>query len=434
MSLDLAEPLSEFEALIDPKTGVIQSVSLVKSSEIDPDVFVAYASPCDTEALTGLKAANRGAASSPVKERAVLRACGESVERYCSAIFAMGELRIATMDELAREGSRFVDVRDLYPFADEQYALREFPYERPDAKPLRWTCGRSIIDDGDVWLPASCVYVPYLFDRAVEPFTHMPISTGLAAGRSVESCIQKGLLEILERDALMIVWSARLLAPRLEVKTCAGLSPVVDALLDVKRTGAAWHLNWLTLDVDIPIVSAALIDPADPPRTSFGIAADPDPVRAVMLALEEATLTRVLVNQTLDSEGDFDEDEIRTLRDHMLVHARSSDLRARLGFLEEGQMRSFDDLSGGARRDDAPGVVECVAEAGFEPSWVDITSEDIAQFGFRVVRTVIPGMQPLDNDHRYRYLGGPRIFSVPPALGFPGVTLDSLNPDPHPFP
>ena len=43
-------------------------------------------------------------------------------------------------------------------------------------------------------IPASCVYVPYMFDSAVEPFTHVSISTGLAAGRDVDQCIAKGML------------------------------------------------------------------------------------------------------------------------------------------------------------------------------------------------------------------------------------------------
>jgi ribosomal protein S12 methylthiotransferase accessory factor YcaO len=83
----------------------------------------------------------------------------------------------------------------------------------------------------------------------------------------------------------------------------------------------------------------------------------------------------------------------------------------------------FSDLVEGERGKTPVALHHQVTAAGFEIVWAEVTTPDVTDFDFRVVRTVIPGMQPLDNDHRYRYLGGRRLPRV-----------KELNPDPHPFP
>ena len=144
------------------------------------------------------------------------------------------------------------------------------------------------------------------------------------------------MLEILERDALMIVWHNELPMPRLDPESLLGRSPLIDDLLAAGLRGSAgWFLNVLTLDVDVTIISAALIGGGSPPLTSFGISADPNPERALLLALEEAMLTRILVNRMDEAqeEREFEHAEVQTLHDHLVAHATSSRLRERLGFL-----------------------------------------------------------------------------------------------------
>lgn len=432
MSAGYAEALGRLSGMVDAKTGIIRDVQMLSLSEADPWIFMAYAEPSSTVPLTGVAAANRGAACSDVKERAIVRACGEAVERYCSAVFELDAMRLASEDELRAAGQRFVSPTEVYPFLPSQYDADDFPYQSPKGRALRWVSGRAIHGEGQVWLPSGCVFVPYLFQEGIEPFTHMPISTGLAAGPDPALCIEKGLLEILERDALMIVWHARLSTPRLDPESCRGVSHHVDRLLDAPRYGRGrWHLNVLTLDVNVPVVSAALIDEADPPLTSFGIAANQDPATALRLALEEALLTRVLVNRSEIPESTSDFSSVRTLRDHLYAHAGSSMLRENMRFLtDDGPLVSFTDWRA---RGTFPSASEALLAAGYEAYWTDVTPLDVAEHGLYTIRTIVPGMQPLDNDHRHRFLGGRRLLEVPAAMGRPVVQAD-LNPDPHPFP
>ena len=310
-----------------------------------------------------------------------------------------------------------------------------FPFKpaTPDS-PVRWSLCQGL-DGQSTLIPASCVSVPYFFEAGVEPFSHMPISTGLAAGRSVPDCIEKGMCEISERDALMIVWMNCRPSPRIPPASCIGISDELDGLLAAgMMPGTRWFLNLLTLDIDVPIVTAALINDSGLPLTSFGIAADMDPATALRGALEEALLTRLLVNRS-DLTAERDEasgGDLRTLRDHLLAHAASPQLRESMRFLTDyGPEIDFSVIAANANSKDTASQ-RCI-DAGLRPIWVNLTTSDVGDLGFKVVRTVIPGAQPLDNDHNHRYVGGSRLTSVPAALGWSSA-LATFNPAPHPFP
>jgi ribosomal protein S12 methylthiotransferase accessory factor len=427
----IQEALSNFGSLIDPKTGIIKQVEIVRGMEIDPEVFLVHAEPCDTTPLIGIKAANRGAACSVNSDRAMVRACGESIERYCSSFFNINSFVYASENDFRKNGVKYVHVHDVYPFSEKQFRQQGFPYKKVlDTTKIRWTEGYDFLTNETIMLPASCVYVPYLFDMAVEPFTHMPISTGLAAGQNVDYCIMKGIMEIFERDALMLVWNMRLACPRVSTESCYGLLPEIDTILNAgRKDGPQWYINLLTLDINVPIISAALINNSNPPLSSFGIAANQDPVYALLLALEEAALTRMLLNRSEEilSNPRYIHGNYNTLRAHMLAHATSMNLRKQLNFLTDiGTEISFDSILNNSKSD----PIEEIKKLGLNIFCKNITTSDINSYGFKVTRTIIPGLQPLDNDHRFRFLGGSRI----PIIRKKYNQHLKINPYPHPFP
>jgi ribosomal protein S12 methylthiotransferase accessory factor len=431
----LRDAVSRMRMAVDPKVGIIRSAEFMRVTENEASVFVAYADPCDTTALAGIESSNRGGACATDPERAFLRACGEAIERYCSSFFELDTLELASEEDLASSGRRYIRVSELYPFLDNQYGSG-FPFERVDPrKKLRWAEIRSASTGCLALAPASCVYVPYRFDRSVEPFTHMPISTGLACGPSHDFAFEKAVLEVLERDALMIVWRRKLPTSRIRTESCKGLDSDLDLLLTAEGPGGAqWHLNLLTLDVEVPIVSALLMDRSGLPKTSFGIAADLNPLRALTRAMEEALLSRFLINRGSELCRQTRVIEIpRTLREHLLLHASSPKSREMLSFIinTDRQVDLDATLSGFALEN--VDLSTRLAQCGLESFYIDITTRDVRDLGFTVIRVLIPGAQPLDNDHLYPYLGGKRLQSTPIRLGL-SEHLSVLNSDPHPFP
>ena len=67
---------------------------------------------------------------------------------------------------------------------------------------------------------------------------------------------------------------------------------------------------------------------------------------------------------------------------------------------------------------------------------VDITTPDIDEAGFKVVRVIVPNLQPMDINHRYPHRGGRRLYDVPWKLGLIASPRNEseMNPEPHPFP
>jgi ribosomal protein S12 methylthiotransferase accessory factor len=73
------------------------------------------------------------------------------------------------------------------------------------ALPMRWTTGTSFPSGETKAVPRQLIEVPYIYSRG-EAILRSPITTGAAAGNSIAECIERGLLEIIERDAFVLAW------------------------------------------------------------------------------------------------------------------------------------------------------------------------------------------------------------------------------------
>lgn len=422
---------------VDSKVGIIRSAHFAKVFDDEPRIFLCYAEPADISDLAGIEGSNQGGACATTAERAFLRACGEAVERYCSSFVDDSHLIVSTERDLLNANVAYYPARAFYPLAESQYG-GDCPFDKPNLDAgTKWIPSYSHRDEKVVLVPASCVFVPYRFDRRVENFSHMSISTGLACGPDCDFAFKKGILEILERDALMIVWHRRLPTVKIDAQSCRGRVEDIDLLLDAAPlANAQWHINLLTVDIDVPIVSAVLVDRAGRPKTSFGVAADEDPAVAILKALEEALLSRLLLNRlSLNEISRNVQGSPRTLQAHMLLHAVSKDSRRMLKFLTEAAISvPFDQIA--ARWKDGADdnqLFNQLKANGFDFLSVDVTTPDVLDLGLRVVRALLPGAQPLDNDDFHKYIAGARLRTVPEKLGFDEAILP-WNSDPHPFP
>lgn len=422
--------LAQVLSLVDPKTGVIRDVQLFRNVAEDPLVHCAVATPASLGPILGFDFENRGAACALDEAGAVLRACGETIERYSSAFIAHHRVVRTSAGQLQRDGSCIIEGNRFYPFTDAQYAASDFPYvaPRPDAEKY-WTVATRLRDDAPVFVPASCVFLPYTFPD--EYVTHAPISTGMAAGLNRDECLEKGAAEIVERDALMIRWKCLMQAPAIEATTLADADPQLGRLIaSTAHLRGRWLFNLLTLDIEIPVVSAAFINDEGLPLTSFGIASASCPLVAAASAVREALLSRFLLNRTsltAPTPGDWP-NEFRTLRDHLFGHAVSVELRDRF-FDLFGTVPTLDAAGLKARFGAGHSVISALIEAGLEVLYADLTSADVRAAGIEVWRVLVPDAEPLDNDHAYQHLGGRRLdrFREQEALA-------AFNPAPHPFP
>jgi len=435
----ISEGLKKAARLISSKTGIISKLEFVSLEPGEPSVFYSKGTPVDYSFITGYKALNFGAGVSMDPERAAIKAVGECVERYCSSLYEESDLVLANQNELNGDS---IDLQDLALFSSRQYEKPDFLFPRltPDSS-LHWAQGYSLSRDKPIWIPASLVFLPYLYDRT-EPIFHRQISTGLACGPNLPAAIYRGMLEIIERDSFMIVWLNRLSCPTLDLE---GIDdPVIKELLEqIKMLPIDCHIKVMTLDIKATAI-LALFEKESRPYTGLGMAVDLDPIQALRRALEEMLLvylgqTRYCrENPVYNRDPEYKNVDLPT--QHGIIHAMEPELLETVKFLKSDEKKlTINDLPN-YRHDnpveDCKILVELLRERNLEAHVVDLTTVDINDVGFKVVRVVIPGMQPLDLEHTCPHLGGKRLYEVPVNLGFVKEPLkeNELNPDPHPCP
>ncbi len=436
----LREAITRGLRLVDDRTGIIQGIYDLPLETNDPRFFHIAAPLTDTSRYFGMRCYRHNGGAALTRDRAVMCAIGEAIERYCAGMYDPGVLVEARCRDL---GDDLIPPWRFALFSEGQYRKEDFPLARPSEDTVfRWVRARSLTRESNVYVPACFVYVPYQFRDKKEVVT-LPISTGLACGGTPEDAILRGIYEVVERDSFSITWLNKMPVPRLGLGNPGSeeLAAVVERFYEV---GLQLCVNLATTDLGIPVViTLALDDSGAGPAAVVGARADFDVKHAVMRALEETAQTRLWARKLMRDSPEFvpqpgftditrGEDHVRLFCDsHMSEHLeflRDAPYAGELGSLEEP---AYEDTRVRIKR-----CVQMLARKGYEVIVVDITTPDIAGIGFRVVRVLIPGLQPLDMDHNWRYLGGRRLYEVPARMGFRdrASSEGEINPIPHPFP
>lgn len=288
---------------------------------------------------------------------------------------------------------------------------------------------------------ASSLLFPYLYAKE-EPIFHRQISTGLACGPNLPAAIYRGILEIIERDAFMIVWLNRLSCPTLDPKGIE--DPVVlDLLNQIEKLPIEYHIKVITLDIEVTAI-LALFEKESRPFTGLGLAVDLDPMQALRRALEEMLLVYLGQSNYCRENPEYVPDpeykKVELPTDHGIIHSMEPELLETVKFLKSNDKKlTLKDLPSHPIENSLEGckfLVDLLNKKNLETHVVDVTTFDVREVGFKVARVVIPGMQPLDLEHSCPHLGGKRLYEVPKKLGLVKESLkeNEMNPDPHPCP
>lgn len=432
--------IEALDYLVDERVGVIRVLEEIQREPGTPEFFHVYAEACNTGAFTPNNNFRYTGGASANRMRAVGKAIGEAVERYCGAIYNVEELPLHSYDSApfpCVEPERF----SLY--SEDQYNSPGFswvPFTRRTT--VRWAGAFDPLTGESLHVPAAMVYIPYFYylDSGDSPIVE-PISTGLAAHLSPEEAALSAVCEAVERDAFSIAWQAKLAPPQIVIETLSDEN--YDLVKRFERVGAAVTLFNVTLDSGIPSVLSVLRTQG-PSASAFVVAAssDPSPEKAIQNSLEELTHTRRYSQIIRDRVKGFDPgpnfENVKEQADHLNYWGDPKN-SAGSAFLFKSKKRvEFDDLpnlSTGDPKRDVRALCEKIRETGHRTLLLDLTTEDVARCGFSTVRAVIPGYHPMFLGHAIRSLGGTRLWEVPQKLGYPGVTREGGdNPFPHPFP
>lgn len=362
---------------VDPRTGVIRRlVDDRGSAPGEPEIAMVAAelAPTGSWSRDGTVAPAMLGGRSTETAAALRGAIFEALERYCLAVQPRSPAAIASTRELA-------GVAVLAP--------SEFGVDPDTDVPFSWTGAREWASDRSVLVPSQVVYTPYVYRG--EPLIRDCVSTGAAAGLSYEGARLRGLLEVVERDAVMLAHYAKTPLRALDPEGLAepGLRAAVRSLT---ARGVEVTLREVS-DACAPTVIALLAEPGGTPEVSVGTASDLSLVDAAEAALLEAVAHRRAVVSSAEAfhrEGkNLGADWAESVAQRLIRVSLPGQLE-RVGHLR-APASEWSDIR---RRIDLDDLVRAVGAVG-PVVWVDVTTPDVRRRGVVVVKVIAPGLQPM---------------------------------------
>ena len=426
--------------LVDERVGIIRVVEEWPREPGGPDFFHYYAEACNTKGFSVQKNFGETGGASANRKIALGKAVGEAVERYCSAIYDPNEFPLVSYQSASFpciHPARFVW------YSPEQYGTPGFPYVPFTEQTLVcWTPLQDPLTQETQYVPTALIYVPYLFqEERGEACIGQRISTGLACHCSYEEAAIAAICEVVERDAITITWQAQVAWPHIHLESLS--DPNRELVSRFERTGSSVTLLYLAMDHKLPtILAVAHGHHASAPALCFAASTEMNPEHAVRKSLEELAHTRRLAQELTTHRPnfipgpEFENVKGQDAHVHLYCHSQFSHL-AKFIFASPKKI-SFQDLqqfSVNEPKADFQTLLHEIRTSDHHVLLADLTTPDVRELGLWVVKAVIPGFHPLFLGHRLRALGGTRLWTLPQALGFPGISQDTRdNPAPHPFP
>jgi ribosomal protein S12 methylthiotransferase accessory factor len=416
-------------------TGIVRTLDECLATSADPRLYRATCEVRGGDALLGspLDHCAGIGGSGTTRGEAAAAAVGEALERYSASYVPRGRLVVTTARGL---GDSAVAPERFALFSDAQHATAGFPFRPFTADTeVAWVEGCALPSGEPAWLPAELVY---LGDTACsEGPIGYATSNGAACGETSAATIGRGLCELLERDAFMILWAAGLSMPLLDWTGA-------PALVELDRqffapTGLAYSAVDLSPFHGVPSVLGVVRAPpgfAGAVGVGAGTAATIE--RAWLKALAEAFAARsagaklaLLERRSYGPSGEG----VASFEDHIRYYA--DERRARpAAFLDGSLARTPVGDVGPLDGDPIASLCARVAAAGSSAYVVDVTSPDVAELGLVVTKVVAPELCALEVAHGARFLGGRRLYEAAFELGLRARPLaaSDVNPYPHPFP
>ena len=360
-------------------------------------------------------------------------AIGEALERYASLVWT--PQRRFSGPRAAVPGAT-LDPHALVLFTDDDADRLHHARYREEGS-LDWVPARSLVSGDEVWVPHQAVTLQgSQWPRRELLFA--PTSSGFAAGPDVAFAAEQALLEVIERDAFMIAWMHRLPTAPMDALTVPDLDTSALAGL-YRRRGVRIDVHLLPTDAAAHVCMAVGWSDAQPAAV-VGLGAALDPIKAARSAVLEVGQVRPALRSRLRDPDvrsrlrELVENPalVAELDDHDLLYADPVAASHRMAHLRGTPEPWSTPPPLGRNLDD---LVASLADVAGDVLIVDVTPDDVADLGVRVVRGIVPGFQPIHFGADEARLAHPRLFTAPHRWGLrdgPAERAD-LNPDPHPL-
>ncbi|MCK4260637.1 MAG: YcaO-like family protein [Halanaerobiales bacterium] len=311
-------------------------------------------------------------------EQAKCSAIFEAIERYSAKVQRNEKLIVSSFNRLTHA------IRPLDFILPEDWNIT-------DDSILEWVEGYSLTKNSKVLVPANFVYFPYRpIDTDIKKI--LPHDTnGLAAGNSLYEAILHAIYEVVEKDAISILWKTKSVAPTLKLDNIQN-KYLLKVLTQLEDKNVKVNIKDMTTDIRIPSVMVVLdCCKIAGPAFSYGSGTHLDPEVALLRAIVEAAQLRV----TQITQNRYYPDRVRDskLPLFQLIYEKSVDLIQHI-ITDNKNYTNISKISYNGEKDLAINLTECIKlvdDVGYEIVYVDITREEV---NIPAVRVLIPGLEP----------------------------------------
>ncbi|MDD5415489.1 MAG: YcaO-like family protein [Candidatus Daviesbacteria bacterium] len=370
------------------------------------------------------------------KNSALLKLLGETVERYSLSIYDNSKLIYRSFRELVCKNKNALNPTGLALLP--QFFKENKKEALYDIK-FYWVIGKSLVTNKNILVPAQLIFVPYSHSKS-EPILQTPISTGAAAGEAIYDALYRGICEVIERDSFMIHYYNKISSPRINPYSLR--SKKISKIIRIfERYNLELCVNDITTDIGVPAVIATVIDKTGlGPAICVGLKAGFDMNQNVIGATEETLMVRSWIR-----------DEYMYLKPKHSSPRIISTIEERANFWCPTSTIHYLDFwlstrnNGGSYKlckfrrssykEKVMELIRILKSKGLDIIYIDITAPEIRKYNVKVVKVIIPQLQPVHLDERYPYLTFQRLYNAPVNMGILGrpKTFEELNSIPHPF-
>jgi len=334
----------------------------------------------------------------------------------------------------------YISPKTFAGFSDGQRSHHPERILRPEAQ-YTWIQGVSTLNGKHVYIPAQIVTGlnrNQISNGEKEPLIRQQNTNGLATWPTQSGARVAGALELIEREAYMIMWLNQLTLPRIPLQPlCAAHPALARIIAKIEQYGFTVHAIQLLTDAPTHAIAIIVEDMSgNAPRFSIGLAAHWSLLHAFEKALTEAFRSYRRhhhwvskgnvwdVNTPAEAVGHLD----RNFYWGVPEHAKH------LEFMIEGREAAIENAPWDTDTADThyQRIVQWCAEKGFEYISVPLTKSAKNPTLLHVEMAVIPQLHPTYLNESGQQFGGDRWYNVPKSLGMTPRQKPFAE-RPHPF-
>ena len=355
-----------------------------------------YSPPSNRGEKSGL--ANQCYGLSTDSRLASIKATAEAYERHVS-----GLIRYDVVGAAVELKQAWLDPRTFTPFDSMQYNLLTGVEPFNPEKIYQWVRGYRYDSGDSVLVPIEHAFYPVLPAVIGRVPCYIASSSGVAAHFDYATALERAMLELIERDAVSVMWYGKRKVNRLPEE----ILPISVRYRKEKWEKLGWQVSLLDITTDsVPVVLALIMSDSLYPHAVSGASAASSLVVAVDRALDEAEIMLTSWRFADKRKSVSAEEVVRTL-DHGLIYFQPENLHY-LDWLREAptaaptEVKSIDILS------------------HFNPIVVDLTRATNDK-GLNVVRVLSEILLPINFGYGCEHYRHPRLemLGLDWARGYP---------------